>query len=164
MNSVEEYARRWAKYEEEDVDTLSEWTKSVRGILKSRVKRLKRSIKTTYPSVFTDPEVIKELDRLHDHYVLVPADKAGNNIVFVCKAHYINCILEELGFNSSTGNPTYTHSSLSQDEILQNHMSVLDTFNIPNKQYEFELPYLYLIPNFIKILANRDTGSSKCSP
>ena len=40
--------------------------------------------------------MINELDRLHEEYVLVPADKACNNIVFVCKAHYYNCILNEL--------------------------------------------------------------------
>ena len=32
-------------------------------------------------------EVIKELDRLHEEFVLVPADKIGYNIVFVCKAY-----------------------------------------------------------------------------
>lgn len=33
--------------------------------------------------------------------LLVPADKAGNNIVSVCN---INCILDELGFHSASGN------------------------------------------------------------
>ena len=32
-------------------------------------------------------EVIKELDRLHEEFVLVPADKIGYNTVFVCKAY-----------------------------------------------------------------------------
>lgn len=41
-------------------------------------------MKTIYPSDFNKTEVRKELDRLHDQYVLVPTDKAGNNIVFVC--------------------------------------------------------------------------------
>lgn len=59
-------------------------------MLKSRIKRLKRNMKTIYPSIFYNLEVKKELDRLHDQFVLVPADKAGNNIFFVCKAHYIN--------------------------------------------------------------------------
>ena len=30
MNSVEEYARQWAKYEKKkDLDTLSDWIKSI---------------------------------------------------------------------------------------------------------------------------------------
>jgi hypothetical protein len=46
--------------------------------------------------------VISELERLHGEFVLVPADKACNKIVFVCKAHYYNCILNELGINMAT--------------------------------------------------------------
>jgi hypothetical protein len=93
--------------------------------------------------------VINELERLHGEFVLVPADKACNNIVFVCKANYYNCILNELGINSTFGNPTYTPTALSKDEIHQNHRSVLDTFNMPiNGMNEFELPYLYWIRNF----------------
>ena len=98
--------------------------------------------------------------------VLVPADKASNNIVFVCKAHYYNCILNELGINSTFGNRTYTPTALSKDEILQNHASVLDTFNIPvNGSNEYELPYLYWIPKLHKNPYKQRyiAGSSKCS-
>lgn len=82
----------------------------------------------------------KELDRLHNQYVLDPADKAGNNIVFILYGTSY-CILKDLSFNSTLDNPTYTHSSLSRQIILQNYQSVLAIFNIPNKQNEFDLPY-----------------------
>lgn len=72
--------------------------------IRSRIKRLKRSVETIYPSIFDNIEVKKELARLHDQFVMVPTEKARNNIVFVCKSHYINCILEELGFISASGN------------------------------------------------------------
>jgi hypothetical protein len=52
-----------------------------------------------------------------------------------------------------------TPSTLSKDEILQNHRSILDTFNIPvNGMNEFELhvPYLYWIPKLRKMLTNID--------
>jgi hypothetical protein len=39
----------------------------------------------------------------------------------LCKAHYYNCILSELGINTTFGNSTYTPTALSKDEILQNH-------------------------------------------
>lgn len=41
MNAVEDYAKRWAKSEKEELDTLSEWVKSIRCILKYRIKRLR---------------------------------------------------------------------------------------------------------------------------
>jgi hypothetical protein len=33
-------------------------------------------MRTIYPSVFQNPEVVNELRRLDDNFVLVPADKA----------------------------------------------------------------------------------------
>ena len=90
MNSVEEYARRWTKSEGEELDTLSEWIKSIRSLLKSRIHHLTGKMRTIYPSVFKKPEVVNELHRLHENFVLVPADKASNNIVFVCKSYYHN--------------------------------------------------------------------------
>jgi hypothetical protein len=39
MNSVEEYARRGTKSEGEELDTLSEWIKSIRKLLKPRIVR-----------------------------------------------------------------------------------------------------------------------------
>jgi hypothetical protein len=37
MDSVEDYARQWAKREKEDLDTLSEWVKSVRSLIQIRI-------------------------------------------------------------------------------------------------------------------------------
>jgi hypothetical protein len=40
MDSVEDYARQWAKREKENLDTLSEWVKSVRSLIHIRIKKL----------------------------------------------------------------------------------------------------------------------------
>ena len=37
LDSVEEYAQRWAKKEDVEVDTLSEWVKSVMSLVNRRV-------------------------------------------------------------------------------------------------------------------------------
>ena len=89
MNSVEEYARKWAKSEATDVNTLSEWVKSIRKLLKQRKGRLRNVMCTRSASIFKDPQVNKELSEIQDQFVLVPADKACNNIVFVCKKNII---------------------------------------------------------------------------
>ena len=100
MDACEEYARRWAKKEDVEVDTLSEWVKSIANVLKRRIQRLKCSVNTRHESIFCDPEVDKELSRLHENFVIVPADKASNNYTFVCKKYYISILIEELGLNS----------------------------------------------------------------
>jgi hypothetical protein len=70
-------------------------------------------ITLTYPSVFKKPEVLNELRRLHDSFVLVPTDKANNNILFVVKITLMNAF-----FTSTFGNPIYTRTNLTKDEIL----------------------------------------------
>jgi hypothetical protein len=158
--------KRWAKHENKELHTLSAWVKSIRGILKSRIRNIRTKVRTTYPSVFSKPELINALERLHEEFVLVPADKACDNIVFVCKAHYYNCISNELDIKSIFGNLTYTLTALSKDEILQNHRSVVDTFNIQiHGMNGFEFPYLYWIPNLYKTPYKHRyiAGSSKCS-
>ena len=60
---------------------------------------------------------------LNDKYVVVPADKASNNIVFVCKPYYYECFINELGINEHSGNHKYKDTSFDKDEILSNHKS-----------------------------------------
>ena len=55
MNACEEYARRWAKKEDVEVDTLSEWVGSIADVLKRRIRRLKRSVNTRHESFFLCP-------------------------------------------------------------------------------------------------------------
>ena len=95
--------------------------------------------------------MISDLSQLNKKYVVVPADKAPNNIVFICKQYYYQCIIKELGINSTTGNPTYTRTDLSKEEILANHRSVLQSFDINVKEVDLDLPSLYWIPKLHKI-------------
>jgi hypothetical protein len=69
-----------------------------------------------------------ELERLHEEYVLVSVDKACNNIILFVRLN--TTIVSEFGIGSGFGNPTCTPTAHSKGEILQNHRSVLDTFNI----------------------------------
>ena len=66
---------------------------------------------TRCKSVFDIPDVAAELADLHDKYVVAPEDKVSNNTnntIPIYKTHHIICLKEELGLNTSGGNPTYT--------------------------------------------------------
>jgi hypothetical protein len=56
-----------------------------------------------------------------------------SNIVFVRKSHYVDCLIKELGIDNLLGNPTYTPTTLTTEEILDNHRSVLCSFEISTK-------------------------------
>jgi hypothetical protein len=95
-------------------------------------------------SIFKDPNVAKHLSRLHDKYIVVPVDKAPNNIVFVCKSHY-RLLDKGIKYQQFTWQPyiyIYTQMTLSNQEILDNHRSVLCSFRISTKDEELDLPSL----------------------
>jgi hypothetical protein len=52
-------------------------------------------------------------------------DKAHNNIDVMCKSHFIDCLIKELGIDKSLDNPTYNPTTLTKEEIMENHWSVL---------------------------------------
>ena len=114
LDSIEEYARRWAKKEDVEVDTLSEWVKSVMSLVNRRVSVLSRTMSRRHESMFDDPDVAAELAEIHEKFAVAPAD----NIMFVCKTPYINCLMEELGMSTMTGKPTYNLTAMSKEEIL----------------------------------------------
>ena len=116
-------------------------------------------------SIFKDPDVIKELTYLQEHYVITPADKASNNYTFTCKKYYFDSLVKELGLNSTPGNPTYTPTNLSASEIIDNHKSALASFGFDTTNLDLDLPYLYCIPKMHKNPYKQRfiAGSSKCS-
>ena len=109
--------------------------------------------------------MIQDLSSLHDKYVVVPADKAANNVIFVCKKYYVSCLFSELGLDDVSGNPTYTATTLSKDEIITNHMSVLSSFGLHVDENDSELPRIYWIPKLHKVPYKQRyiAGSFKCS-
>ena len=105
MDSVGEYARKWAKQEEVELDALSEWVQSVKHYLKRRIYMVSRSDNTKPTSTLDDPIISGYLNDLHDQFAIGPVDKAPN--VFIFKAFYYSCLLKELD-NSDRGNAIST--------------------------------------------------------
>ena len=114
-------------------------------------------------SIFKDPNVAEHLSLLHHKYVIVSADKDPNNIVFVCKSHHIDCLIKELRIDNSLGNPSYTPTTLTKEEILDNKRFVLCSFS--TKDEELDLPSLYWVPKLHKCPYKQPyiAGSAKCS-
>ena len=51
-------------------------------------------------NVLQNADVKACLFDLHSKYVFVPADKAPNNIIIICKRYYIEILVEELGLDN----------------------------------------------------------------
>jgi hypothetical protein len=128
-------------------------------------KKLGRFLSTRSTSILKDTNVAKHLSLLHDKDVIVSGDNAPNNSVVVCKSHYIDRLMKEVGIENLLGNPTYTPTTLTKEEILDNHRSVLCSFGISTKDEELDLPSLYWIPKLHKcpFKQRNFSGSAKCS-
>ena len=62
------------------------------------------------------------------HYVLVPADKAGNNVIIVCKQYYKEVLTRELKNNSGTS--TYLQCNEPVDKVIQSHLGFMEQHGI----------------------------------
>ena len=72
-------------------------------------------------SVIKDPDVAKTLSTIHvhDRYVVLQADITQNNIVFVCKTCYMQCLLSEGNVENNSSNKIYTATTLSNEKIVE---------------------------------------------
>ena len=83
--------------------------------------------------------------------------------MFVCKTHCINCLREEVGLNTSGENPTYTCTSVSKEEILRNHKTVLFSFGISAAEEDLDLSKMNWIPKLHQDLYKHRYIAAKCS-
>ena len=89
-------------------------------------------------------DVKDTLHTLHANYVLVPADKAANNAIIVCKKYYIDTLVKELGINNvNINNPTYIPTDDSFETIMKSHNQFITSVGLEISEEDQNLPYLY---------------------
>ena len=70
---------------------LKEWKLSIFNIVDTRIKFYSNNSYLLPPKPKSSFRHLKKgIQEFHRKYVLVPADKAANNIVVVCQFHYIS--------------------------------------------------------------------------
>ena len=100
------------------------------------------------------------------NYVLVPADKAINNVIGMCKKYNVDTVLKELGINNVNSiNSTYIPINDLFETIVKSHNQFITSVGLEMSEEAQNLPDLYWTPNFHKSpYKHRFTaGSSKCT-
>ena len=78
----------------------------------------------------------------HRKYVLVPADKAANNVVVVWRLHYINTLKQEL-----SGTKAYKETSEEEKSVVNGHCNHLALkFSVCVKERQDRFPTMYWLP------------------
>lgn len=125
---------------------LIPWRDEILRKVDAKIALLKRKIKFQKANpILKRPEVVDYLENLHKTFVLVPIDKAANNIAIICKRYYVEVILKEIGILGE-GNNTYTSTDLSKDHIVNDNLQYTKRLNMAVEETELDLPVMYWIP------------------
>ena len=75
----------WARGENIDIHVLNEWEYTIGNHIENEIKTLiKKYIHKRKKQILSKCRHRGCLKKLHDKYVLVPVDKAFNNVVVIC--------------------------------------------------------------------------------
>ena len=161
------YAEQWSKQEQVDFKYLSEWKDQIKKLVVVCISSLKEKIRSPKQKILNDRDVKDTLRRLEDDFVLVPADKAANNVIVVCKRYYIETLIKELGINTTNIGPnsTYIPSTDSFGVILKSHCKFIKSVRLEMSEEDKNLPYLYWTPKLHNVPFKHRfiAGSSKCT-
>jgi hypothetical protein len=89
--------KQWSKKEKVESCVMHKRLSNDKDMAQHKVKKLRLCMPHPEPSVFQDEDVTTYLEDFHTRFVYVPADKAANNIIVVCKHFYFDPIKVELG-------------------------------------------------------------------
>ena len=82
--SIEEFSVKWCRREDADSNALSAWKKCITDILDTRIQFYQHNETLLPPKPrFSTRNLRAVLKDFHTKFVLVPADKAANNIIIV---------------------------------------------------------------------------------
>ena len=97
---------------------MKEWKLSIFNIVDKRIKFYSQNTNLLSPKPKSSLRHLKQgIQEIHRKYVLVPADKAANNVVVVvCRLHYINTLKEELN-----GTKAYEKTSIDEKSVVYSH-------------------------------------------
>lgn len=151
-------------------ENMIPWKNDVLKKVDEKIRSLKRKFKPKKVNqVLKRPEVVEYLENLHKNYVLVPIDKAGNNIAIVCKRYYVEVILKEIG-EIGPGNSTYEKIDKNAVEIVEENVMYSKHLGLEVEDREKDLPSMYWIPKMHKdppgarfIIASKQCSTKKIS-
>lgn len=131
-------------------ENMTTWITTVMEKVDAKISQLKRKIHPQKSNpVLKQADVITYLDELHQKYVLVPIDKAANNVAIICKKHYVDVILKEVGFSTSN-TETYKTALKSKDEIIDDSITYSEKLGLKSDDKNNGLPVMYWTPKMHK--------------
>ena len=133
-------------------DSLLPWKEEIMRRVDLKISDLKKRIQPKHTSpTLKQAEVSNYLSQLHDKFVLVPIDKAANNVAIVCKKFYVQVILREIGASGAQSiNQTYIEAGKSPQEIVSESQEYTKRLGLEIEDKDMALPSMYWMPKMHK--------------
>ena len=161
-SALNDFGNRWCKREYVEPDALKEWKVSIFKIVDQRIKFYSQNTNLLPPKPKATFRHLKQgIQDFHRKYVLVPADKAANNVVVVWRLHYINTLKQEL-----SGTKAYKETSEEEKSVVNGHCNHLALkLSVCVKERQDRLPTMYWLPKLHKTpyKARFIANSSSCT-
>ena len=157
-SALNDFGNRCCKREYDEPNDLKEWKVIIFKIVDQRIKFYSQNTNLLPPKPKSTFRHLKQgIQEFHGKYVLVPADKAANNVVVVWRLHYINTLKHDL---------SGTKASEEEKSVVNGHCNHLALkFSICVKERQDRLPTMYWLPKLHKrpYKARFIANSSSCT-
>ena len=127
-------------------ENFERWKDKILTEVDDRVKLLKaKKVPSTTKPILEDEDALSALNDLHNNFVVVPIDKASNNVAIICKRFYIQKLLSEVGVPGNTS-PTYTMSDRNPEDVVVDNSIMCEKFGLSVEDRMKTLPFMYWLP------------------
>ena len=161
-SALNDFGNRWCKREGFEDNAIKEWKRCIFSILDKRIKFYSQNTNLLPPKPKSSFRHLKQgIQEFHRKYVLVPADKAENNVDVVCRLHYINTLKRELD-----GTRAYLETDTDEMTVVNDHLNDLPVkFSVCVNEGQDKLPTMYWLPKLHKrpYKARFIANSSSCT-
>ena len=165
IESIDKFISSLTERYKFNIQDLNDWKNATIAEVERKIYRLKRYVipKTTKPVLKNDSS-LSCLENLQEQFVLVPIDKAANNIAFICKSFYIKRILDEVGVSDLPSN-TYKFCNKDVQNVIDDNIQFCEKFGLKVEEEFEKLPIIYWMPKMHKNPSGARfiVASSKCS-
>ena len=147
-SALNDFGNRWCKREGVEDNALKEWKRrSIFTIVDKRIKFYSQNTNLLPPKPKSSFRHLKQgIQEFHRKYVLVPADKAANNVVVVCRLHYVNTLKQELD-----GTRAYPETDTDEVSVVNAHLNDLPVkFSVCVTEGQDKFPTMYWLPKLHK--------------
>ena len=146
-------------------ESFDNWKLKINEKVAEKVRKLKTSHRPQQTKlILKDENVVEYLKDLHSKYVIVPIDKAANNISIICKRFYVMRLLKEVGVLGSP-DPTYEISDTNPTELINDDIILCERYGLKLEEAQKTLPIMYWTPkmHYTPSRARFIVSSAKCS-